>query len=101
MRELSKPQNFCSAIKRSECHASDNSTGSAFDWGQALSAIESTAVTIAKIATTPTGVQYVPGTGTYQPIPGTASAATAQLTSSAPLLLLLGFGLVAILLLRK
>lgn len=82
--------------------ASDNSAGGAgFDWGQLFSGIENTAVQITRTISAPTGTQYVPQTGTYQSIPGTVSAATASLTSNAGILLLVGFGLVAILLLKK
>lgn len=86
--------------------AADNSAGgAAFDWGGILSGIESAAVNITKIVTAPTGVQYNPQLGTYQPIPGTPQATTATIQSTlggnTGLLLLLGFGLVALLLVRK
>ena len=87
---------------KAECFTADNSAGGAgFDWGQFLSGIENTAVTIAKTVTAPSGVQYNPQSGSYTPIPGTAQAGVASLTNNAPLYLLLGFGLIAILLLRK
>lgn len=82
--------------------AADNSAGGAgFDWGQILSGLENTALSITKTVTAPTGTQYIPQTGTYQPIPGTINAGVASLTNNAGLFLLVGFGLVAILLLRK
>lgn len=82
--------------------AADNSAGGAgFDWGQFLSGLEQTAVTISKVVNQPSGTQYIPATGTYQPIPGTVSAATASLTNNMGIFMLLGFGVVAVLLLRK
>ena len=86
--------------------AADNSAGGAgFDWGGFLSGLESTAVNIAKTVSAPTGVQYNPATGIYQPIPGTPQATTATIQSTlggnTGLLLLLGFGLVALLLVRR
>jgi hypothetical protein len=83
--------------------AADNSTGGGFDWGQFFSGVENTVLSVVKTTTQPTappGYTYTPQ-GTLTPLPGSIPATTSALAGNAGLFLLLGFGLIAVLLLKK
>lgn len=79
--------------------AADNSAGGgAFDWSGLFSSLASDVASVYKTVNAPTGTVYQPAVGNYVPVPGTAASVTNTLSNNTGLLLLLGFGLVALLL---
>lgn len=75
--------------------AADNSTGGAFDWSGLFSSISQDIASVYKTVNAPQGTVYQPALGNYVPVPTTTPGVMSNNTG---LILLFGFGLVALLL---